>query len=169
MADPALPDYALDDRKLLERCELQRSTGGGPGGQHANRTRSRVVLRHRGTGLQAEAGESRDGLRNQRQALQRLRLRLALSQRGFSDRAWLTPFRPAAGRLRINPGHAQFPLLVACCIDALEASAWHLPTAAASLDCSGSQMLKLLASDKAVWQWLHERCQERGMPMWKSP
>ncbi len=59
-------------RRLLKECEVQRSVGGGPGGQHRNRTESCIVLIHRPTGLRVRCDEERSQHRNLRLALDRL-------------------------------------------------------------------------------------------------
>lgn len=73
------PIDPLDE--LLKECEVQRSVGGGPGGQHRNRTESRIVLVHRPTGLRAVCDESRSQHRNLRRALEILAERLEESRR----------------------------------------------------------------------------------------
>lgn len=67
--------------ELLKECEVQRSVGGGPGGQHRNRTESRIVLIHRETGLRAVCDDSRSQHRNLRRALEILAERLEESRR----------------------------------------------------------------------------------------
>ena len=51
--------------------------GGGPGGQHRNKTESGVRLVHRPTGVVVTATERRSQLQNRGAALERLRERLA--------------------------------------------------------------------------------------------
>jgi protein subunit release factor B len=52
--------------------------GGGPGGQHRNKTASAVRLAHPPSGLAVTATERRSQAQNRGQALRRLRERLAL-------------------------------------------------------------------------------------------
>lgn len=144
------PDYALDDQQLLAACRVQRSLSSGPGGQHAQRTRSAVTLVHLSSGLQVSAQQHRDGLRNQQEALSQLRLRLACQQRGQADPAWLTDFRRGA-RLQVSASNARYHLVVAVCLDALEAAEGQLSAAAAALSCSASQVVKVLALHKEAY------------------
>jgi len=64
---------ALDDEALLRACEVSTFVGGGPGGQHRNKTASAVRLVHIPTGVTVTATERRSQLRNRSAALERLR------------------------------------------------------------------------------------------------
>jgi protein subunit release factor B len=64
---------SLDDEALAAECELETFVGGGPGGQHRNKTESSVRLRHLPTGIVVTAGERRSQLMNRGVALERLR------------------------------------------------------------------------------------------------
>jgi len=68
---------AADDEGLLAACEETFYVGGGPGGQHRNKTESGVRLRHLPTGIVVTATERRSQLQNRGAALERLRARLA--------------------------------------------------------------------------------------------
>jgi ribosome-associated protein len=67
---------ALPDDALLAECEETFFVGGGPGGQHRNKTESAVRLVHRATGVTVTATERRSQLQNREAALARLRERL---------------------------------------------------------------------------------------------
>ena len=64
---------AQDDEALLRDCEVSTFIGGGPGGQHRNKTASAVRLVHLPTGVTVTATERRGQLRNRGAALERLR------------------------------------------------------------------------------------------------
>jgi protein subunit release factor B len=68
---------ALDDEALRGECEETFFVGGGPGGQHRNKTESGVRLLHRPTGAVVTATERRSQPQNRSAALERLRGRLA--------------------------------------------------------------------------------------------
>jgi protein subunit release factor B len=68
---------ALADEALLADCDESFFVGGGPGGQHRNKTESGVRLVHRPTGLTVTATERRSQAQNRAAALERLRERLA--------------------------------------------------------------------------------------------
>ncbi len=79
--DPALREMArralaLEDEALLADCALEFFVGGGPGGQHRNKTESGVRLTHRPTGVTVTATERRSQAQNRSAALERLRERL---------------------------------------------------------------------------------------------
>lgn len=68
-----IPD---DDEALLAACEVETLKGSGPGGQHRNKTESAVRLKHRATGIIAQASERRSQGQNMAVALERLRFLL---------------------------------------------------------------------------------------------
>src|SRR4051812_46543 len=67
---------ALSDDALLAQCEESFFIGGGPGGQHRNKTESGVRPVPRPPGLTITATERRSQLQNRGAALERLRERL---------------------------------------------------------------------------------------------
>ncbi len=67
---------AVSDLALLAECREEFFVGGGPGGQHRNKTASAVRLFHPATGLLVTATERRSQLQNRGAALERLRERL---------------------------------------------------------------------------------------------
>ncbi|ABC83176.1 peptide chain release factor family protein [Anaeromyxobacter dehalogenans] len=67
---------ALSDEALLAECDESFFVGGGPGGQHRNKTESGVRLVHRPTEITVTATERRSQLQNRGAALERLRARL---------------------------------------------------------------------------------------------
>jgi ribosome-associated protein len=64
---------ALDDEALLTACEVSTFIGGGPGGQHRNKTASAVRLVHLPTGVTVTATERRSQAQNRGTALERMR------------------------------------------------------------------------------------------------
>lgn len=63
----------LSDEDLLEECEIETYTAGGPGGQHRNKTESGVRMMHRPTQTLVMATERRSQIQNRKVALERLR------------------------------------------------------------------------------------------------
>jgi protein subunit release factor B len=59
---------------------------GGPGGQHQNTTDSAVRLTHLATGIRATSRAHRSQLQNKREALRKLRERLAEARRRTTPR-----------------------------------------------------------------------------------
>lgn len=121
----------------------------GPGGQHVNRTASAVRLTHLPTGVVVQCQDHRERLRNRVDAIRHLRLALALAIRGVGDPQWLAPYR--SGRhLRAGANAQDYHLLVGCTLDALARCAGRLAEAAADVQLSTSQLVKLWCADKAV-------------------
>jgi hypothetical protein len=142
------PAYALDDAALLAACDELRSAASGPGGQHANRNATGVLLRHP-SGSEARSTVHRDRNRNRKEALARLRLRLACDLRAGADRDWLMPHRRGRG-LKVSVQGPGFPKVVGVLLDALESAEGRLGAVAADLDLSSTQVVKALAADKEV-------------------
>lgn len=144
-----MPGYARSDAALIAECEISNSSTHSPGGQHRNKTESSVRFRHRPSGLVAQCEEHRDRADNRAEALQRLRIRLAIQERGVSDAAWLQPYRNGNG-LTIRSSDSGYALVVACCLDALAAAQAVIADAAQTLGLSTSQFTKLITADKEV-------------------
>ena len=68
---------ALEDEALLADCVESFFVGGGPGGQHRNKTESGVRLAHGPTGVTVTVTERRSQPQNRAAVLERLRARLA--------------------------------------------------------------------------------------------
>lgn len=84
----------LDDDALMAECDIDVFVGGGPGGQHRNKTESAVRLHHRPTGLLVTATERRSQHDNKLVALERLRERLRVLTHVAKKRR---PTRPSRG------------------------------------------------------------------------
>ena len=81
MSSIAVHPAAIDPEALLADCDATTLRRSGPGGQNRNKVETAVILRHRPTGLLAEANERRSQAENRREALFRLRVNLALGVR----------------------------------------------------------------------------------------
>ena len=143
------PAYALSESDLLAGCRIDTFRSHGPGGQHANRTESAVRITHCATGEVSQCQDHRERARNQREALSRLRLRLALQLRGAAQAAWLEPFRRGR-QLAIGAHATSYHLAVAVALDALVGASGSLAGCGAALGVSASQIAKLLGADKEV-------------------
>ncbi len=89
---------ALPGEALLAECAESFFTGGGPGGQHRNKTESAVRLVHRATGVAVTATERRSQAQNRSAALARLRERLAALARREKPRRATKPTRGSRER-----------------------------------------------------------------------
>jgi len=154
---------ALDDEALLAACELQTYRASGPGGQHRNKVSSAVRLRHRPTGVTAQAQESRSQHENRRRALRRLRMHLACRLRRPvpPPEAPLPPvlaecLRAARGagaprRLEIGQKDRRFWQVAAVLLDRLDAHQGRLAPVASAMGISTSNLVAVLRSDRHLW------------------
>jgi len=172
MAGTAVPGWrtylALDDAALLAECEVDRFRASGPGGQKRNKTDSAVRLRHRPTGLESMAVESRSQHENRARALKRLRLTLALSVREPVNleayaRSTLLQGRIRAGRVDVSTRHADFPYLVGEVFDVIEATGWRIADAAEVLGLTTSSLGRFLEDDPVVFRAANERRAALGL------
>lgn len=144
--------YAWSDEQLLGICRLEPLGSRTPGGQHANRHGNgvRLVVEWADQRLVAQADEQRERPLNRALALKRLRLQLALVQRGGSDPAWLDAHRQGT-RLRVSAEARDLHLVAAVLLDALSEQAGALRPAAAQLAIATSQLVRTLAIDAQLW------------------
>lgn len=156
------PFLALGDEDLLAQCEVDRFRASGPGGQKRNKTDSAVRLRHRPTGLESVAVESRSQHENRARALRRLRLTVALHAREPVDLDVYAPSEAITGRLRggriqVATKHPGYPEVVAEVFDVLEARGWRLSDAAPLLGLSTAALGRFLEGDPGVFRTANER------------
>ncbi len=89
---------ALPDEALLAECDESFYVGGGPGGQHRNKTASGVRLLHGPTAVVVTATERRSQAQNRGAALARLRARLEILGREPVPRRPTRPTRASKQR-----------------------------------------------------------------------
>lgn len=159
----------LDPERLLAECQLRFTRRSGPGGQNRNKVETAVVLLHRPTGLEAEANERRSQGENRREAIHRLRVRLAVEVRTPAEQSLhvspspLWKSRCRGGRLQINPGHDDFPALLAEALDVIVMAGFDPKPAAERLGCSSTQLIKLLQHEPRAMAWWNNCRLERGL------
>ena len=161
---------ALDPAVLAAQCEFRATRRAGPGGQNRNKVETAVILTHRPTGISAEASERRTQGENRRAALHRLRLELALTIRRpvphgadesySASELWRTRCR--GGRLDVNPGHDDFPALLAEAIDVLVVCDDDPKAAAHLLGCSPTQLVRFLKEAPRAILAINERRRQAG-------
>ena len=158
---------AIDPARLLADCDLTRTRRSGPGGQHRNKVETAVVIRHRPSGIEASASEERSQEKNRRQAVRRLRIKLALELRSASDAAGepspLWRGRCRDGRLHVNPEHDDFPALLAEALDAIARCDGDVAAAAPGLGVTASQLVKLLGKEPAALTKINRDRAARGL------
>ena len=157
---------SLDDETLLASCTLGRKRTSGPGGQHRNKVETHVTLTHGPTGIAGQAGERRSPEANRRVAIHRLRVTLAIACRApvplgeIGSALWRSRVR--GGRIVLNSQHRDAPAMLAEALDVIHASGLDLKRAALRLDCTASQLVKLLAAGPAAMVALNTAREARG-------
>jgi len=157
----------LTIEQLLVDCRVQHTRGTGPGGQHRNKVQTAVVIEHVPTGVHGEASERRSQADNRQQAIQRLRVNLALAFR-CSPQSMPPPLwqqRVQRGRIAVNPDHEDFPALLSIALDTIWAQQFVMATAADALKVTTSQLVKLLKIAPAALVVVNRERQTLG----KSP
>lgn len=167
MSELPLHPAAAEPRKLLADCDVVRTRRSGPGGQNRNKVETAVVLRHRPTGIAAEASERRSQAENLHEALSRLRLKLAIEVRQSRERACppsvLWQNRCRGHRITLSNEHADYPTLLAEALDAIAAHGADVKAAAQALRCSASQLVKLLRNEPRALVRLNAERELRGL------
>ncbi len=144
----------LDDAALSARCDLEFFKGSGNGGQKRNKTSSAARVRLTGTEFCAEDCTERSQHRNRAAALRKLRLALAYGERR-------APGELPRAVCAID--HPEYPFWLARLLDVVAAADWEPKAAAPQLGCSPSAVVKLLARDPALWQFVNQRRSENGL------
>lgn len=162
---------ALSDEELLRDCDVTFLRRSGPGGQHRNKVETAVRLRHRPTGIEAEAGERRSQAENRSAALRRLRIKLALESPRVAARGLERPAVPSElwssrctnRKIVVSADHADFPAILAEALDVLAGCGFELRPAAEQLQISGSQLVKLLKKEPAALEVVNRRREQAGL------
>jgi hypothetical protein len=139
---------SLEDDALLRHCTVGKGRSGGPGGQHRNKVETTVFITHVPTRIESHAGERRSVVDNRREAIFRLRLRLAVGVRSIvpagDARSDLWRTRVSKGKISCSPQHRDYPSMLAEAMDLLAACGWNEKTAAARLECTPTQLVGLV-------------------------
>ncbi|NOY30870.1 MAG: peptide chain release factor-like protein [Planctomycetes bacterium] len=156
----------LSLEQLLKDCRLQRSRGSGPGGQHRNKVETAIVVEHLPSGLRGEASERRSQDQNRRQAIHRLRVKLALYERRSPAAGPSSVWRQRlkAGRISANSEHEEFPALLAEALDVVCANAFEVSVAAKQLEVTTSQLIKFLKIERGALELVNRERVEAGQP-----
>ncbi len=158
----------LDEADLLANCETRRQRRSGPGGQHRNKVETAVIITHTPTAIQGEATERRSQEQNRTVAIFRLRVNLAINHR---TEVPVESYKPSElwhercrkQRIAINPTHDDFPGILAEAMNVLAAYGWETKEAAGSLECSPSQLVKLIKQEPQAFVELNRRRGDLGL------
>ena len=161
---------ALSESTLLRSCEITRTRRSGPGGQHRNKVETAIVIRHKPTGIQAEASERRSQAENKKAAVFRLRLKLAVEYRTCPNspkeagtetsstsaseqgEASVKDYLPSPlwtsrckkGMISVATTHTDFPEILAEALDSIWTFNFEIAKAAQTLGVTTSQLVRLL-------------------------
>ena len=150
--------------ELTSDCDFRRTRGSGPGGQHRNKVETAIVVLHRPTGIRATASERRSQQQNKEVAIERLRIQLAIQvRRPAANPSELWQSRVQSGRVHLSRHHKDFPAMLAEAMDHIYQSEFQISVAAKQLNCSTSQLVKLIKLEDAAWQRLNIERQKAGM------
>lgn len=155
-------DYLnLDDKPLLNQCDIHVYKSSGPGGQHRNKVSSAVRLKHKPTGISAHGDESRSQAENKKMAISRLRMNMACSLRKPVESGADLPAvaaecmftargGPAAGKRRLEVGRRdrRFWAVAAYLLDVLDYHQGRLAEAADHVGISTGNFVGLLESER---------------------
>ena len=169
-------DYlALDDKALLAQCDVKIHRSSGPGGQHRNKVSTACSLHHGPTGVSAQAYDSRSQADNRRNALKRVRMKIAcevrravaVSQPSVPKIVASCLFTPRQGqskanrRLQVGRRDQRFWPVGQFLLDLLDACNGGLADAARALDIGTSNFISVLKADRhllAAAQAIRKRC-----------
>lgn len=187
--DPVIHPATLPIDQLLQQCQIQTGRRSGPGGQHRNKVETAVVIKHIPTGIVGQASECRSQAANKEEAIQRLRLNLAVQLRNptaDSEKcdselreaelgADTTPAlsnqmatfqwssRIQKGKILVSKEHQDYPAVIAGVLDALSANDWNPNLVAEQFDTSSSQLIKVLRSYAPALEVLNRNRVEIGL------
>ena len=150
----------LSDEELLKLCTIDFFKATGPGGQKKNKTESAVRLTIKENGITASASEERQQSVNRIRAIKRLRLQLALELREPAEK-W-------SRQMDMNPKNPDYPAFAGCLIDNLVDHSWQVSSAAANLGLSTGQLIKILAKNDTLWQYINRERQKAGHKVLKK-
>ena len=152
----------LDD--LLSQCKSRRQRRSGPGGQHRNKVETAVVYTHIATGVSAMASEQRVQEGNRKQALFRLRVRLALEVRyaAVSSLSACWNERVQAQRITISKHHYDFPAMLSEALDHIVQDQGELQGFSDLVGCSKSQLVKFFKLDPSALQFVNDLRRHHG-------
>jgi hypothetical protein len=159
----------LPTDQLLANCQIQRGRRGGPGGQNRNKVETAIVIEHLASGVQSQSHRLRTQAANQEAAIFQLRCQLAIEVRGTGDDLPATcqqlwERRVRNGRIALSSSHEDFPCMLAIAMDRLAMENWQPAPAATALQITTSQLIKMIRSHPAAFQFLNQQRANCNLP-----
>jgi hypothetical protein len=151
----------LDDAELSACCKLEFYKASGPGGQKRNKTSSAARVTLPGWDITSTDCTERSQARNRANALQKLRIELALTAR---ETPATPPERPDCALT-----HRDYPLYLAHLLDVYFENALDLRQAAEFLGITPTAFVKKLYRDPVVWQRILQELTKRELPVLRAP
>lgn len=151
----------MDDENLAAICRLEFYKGSGPGGQHRNKTSSAVRVTLEKYNISVSDCTERQQHRNRHNALKKLKMVLALTQRQSPG--------DISGIIFCSIHSPDYPLWTAMLFDILEANNYDHKASAHQCGISPSALLKKLARDPQLWREFTTRRTALGLPALKQP
>ena len=149
---------------LLAKCQVTRTRGSGPGGQHRNKVETAIVVKHEPSGVIGQASEKRSQQANQEVAIARLRVNLALAIRtqrqSCSDR-WQA--RTRQGKLQVNAKHFDYAAILAEAMDFVWQHQFDVAATAKQIGVSTSQLIKFLKTCPVAFESINRRRQDLNL------
>ena len=145
---------ALSEEELVKLCKTDHYIATGNGGQKRNKTSSAVRLTLKDSNISVTASEDRQQSVNKKRAIRKMRIAIAMEMREEA-KAW-------QGQLDMNPKNAQYPLFVAFLTDSLFEHNWQVSEVAKSMDISTGKLIKIIAKDDTLWQYVNKERQKNG-------
>ncbi|MDY7011408.1 MAG: peptide chain release factor-like protein [Planctomycetota bacterium] len=171
-----MKDYpGLDDAVLLGQCDVNIYKASGPGGQHRNKVSSAIRLRHRPTGITAHGSDNRSQHANKRDALKRLRVKIACQVRRpvdlqgplpeATESCLFTPKGAVAGakkRLQVGRRDKRFWTVGQFLLDLLDVCGGRLSGAAGAIKISTSNLVTVLKQERHLYAAAQEIRKRHG-------
>ena len=149
---------------LLAQCQVTRTRGSGPGGQHRNKVETAIVVKHEPSGVVGQASEKRSQQANKEVAIGRLRVNLALAirtERLACSSRWIS--RTRQGKLQVNPKHFDYAAILAEAMDFVWEHQFDVAATAKNVGTSTSQLIKFLKTCPTAWEAINRLRQQQNM------
>ncbi len=143
------------DEQIMLCCRFEPFKGSGRGGQKRNKTSSAVRLTHLPTAIAVTDCSGRSQHHNRHAAIKKLRLQLALELR-------CEPKIPE--RLDTSLNSFDYPLFLARIIDIFHTLNYELKPTADFIGISSAKLVKTIARDPQLWQYINQCRQANELP-----
>ena len=146
---------STSDEELTAFCKISFVKGTGPGGQKRNKTSSAVQIELSELDICVQDCTERSQIRNRANALKKLRIALAISQR-------ISPAVPPEN-INCSVNSPAYPLFAAQLLDVLAEFAYDYRNAAKKCGISATSLLKKMYRDPQLWQHFQKMRQTAGL------